>query len=227
MKYLVFDAGPIISITMNGLLPVLQKLKKEFNGKFILTPQVKKEVIDKPFRIKKFKLESMLVKQLLEDGTFTQSNEIISNQKLQSEVNKLMKRTNSSFVSTKTKDRLNIVHEGEASCIAFCNLCDCESMIVIDERTTRIIAEAPERLKKLLEKKLSSKIEQVMPDVLGSKPPSLIRSAELIYLANKKGLLQDNSKDFLDAALYGLKFKGTAISSEEIEQIKKMVRVKR
>ena len=54
MKYLIFDAGPIISLTMNGLLPILEKLKKVFDGEFILTPSVKSEVIDRPMRIKKY-----------------------------------------------------------------------------------------------------------------------------------------------------------------------------
>ena len=47
MKYLIFDAGPIISMTMNGLLPLIEKLKNECGGcEFVLTPAVKKEVID-------------------------------------------------------------------------------------------------------------------------------------------------------------------------------------
>src|SRR3989344_5329454 len=36
MKYLIFDAGPLINFSMNGLLPMLEKLKKEFKGQFII-----------------------------------------------------------------------------------------------------------------------------------------------------------------------------------------------
>ena len=54
MKYLILDAGPIISLTMNGLLWVLEKLKQDFDGEFIITPEIKQEVIDNPFRIKRF-----------------------------------------------------------------------------------------------------------------------------------------------------------------------------
>ena len=32
MKYLIFDAGPIISLTMNGMLPIIEKLKGVFDG---------------------------------------------------------------------------------------------------------------------------------------------------------------------------------------------------
>ena len=57
---------------------------------------------------------------------------------------------------------------------------------------------------------------------LESKKYRFIRSAELMYLAYKKGLLQEKTKEFLDAVLFALKFKGTAISSDEIDEIKRM-----
>jgi predicted nucleic acid-binding protein len=222
MKYLIFDAGPIISLTMNGLLPILKSLKEDFNGKFIITPSVKKEVIDKPLRIKKFKLEAMQVKKLLEDGVLSPSSEIISNQALHKETAKILKQVNNSLKSTRTNQRIKIVHEGEASCLALSNLCECENLIVIDERTTRVLEEAPEKLRELIERKLRTPIEQMADPLPNSKADKFIRSSELIYIAYKKGLLQEKTKDFLDAALFALKFKGTAISSKEIEEIKKL-----
>ena len=37
MKYIIFDSGPIINFAMNGLLPVLKKLRKGFNGEFLVS----------------------------------------------------------------------------------------------------------------------------------------------------------------------------------------------
>ena len=52
-----------------------------------------------------------------------------------------------------------------------------------------------------------------------------IRSSELVYMAYKKNLIGfGKSRDVLDALLYGLKFKGTTISSKEIEVIKGLVK---
>ena len=51
----------------------------------------------------------------------------------------------------------------------------------------------------------------------------IIRSSELIYVAYKKGLIRWKNKEILDGLLYALKFKGCAISGDEIEQIKKIV----
>ena len=42
MKYLIFDAGPIISLTLNGMLPVIEKLKSVFDGAFLLTRALKR-----------------------------------------------------------------------------------------------------------------------------------------------------------------------------------------
>jgi len=90
MKYLIFDAGPIISMTMNGMLPIIEKLKGIFDGEFILTPHVRKEVVDKPMKIKKFKLEAIQVNDMIERGVFKMSNAVISNQKLDMETKKYL-----------------------------------------------------------------------------------------------------------------------------------------
>ena len=65
MKYLIFDSGPLINFALNGLLPLLKKLKKEFKGEFLITKEVKNEIIDYPQNIKRFELEALQLKQLL------------------------------------------------------------------------------------------------------------------------------------------------------------------
>ena len=57
MKSIVFDSGPIISFDLNNLLWLLVPLKREFNGKFYITSAVKRELVDKPLEIKKYKFE--------------------------------------------------------------------------------------------------------------------------------------------------------------------------
>ncbi len=224
MKYLIFDSGPIISLTMAGLLPVLEKLKKIFPGEFIITPQVKIEIIDKPLKIKKYKLEAIQVKDLLERGIIKLSSDIVSDQRLESEVKKILKITNGVLRTTKDKEKIKIIHKGEASCLAFSNLCRQNSVIVIDERTTRILTESPEKLEKLMERKLHTPLELEFSLIKDFKDFKFIRSTELIFLAYKKNLISmKKDNDLLDALLYGLKFKGAAISGVEIEEMKKLV----
>src|SRR3989344_4053400 len=85
MKSLVFDAGPIISLATNNLLQILPPLKERFNGSFYITKSVKKELVDRPFEIKKFKFEAIQVEKLIEEGVL----EIIDNDFIRNESPKL------------------------------------------------------------------------------------------------------------------------------------------
>ena len=67
-KAIIFDSSTLISFSMNGLLPELKALKKVFNGIFIITSDVKREVIDKPITIKRFELDALRLKQLLDEN---------------------------------------------------------------------------------------------------------------------------------------------------------------
>ncbi|MAH51129.1 hypothetical protein CMI37_35255 [Candidatus Pacearchaeota archaeon] len=223
-KFLVFDAGPIISLTMNGLLPILEKLKKEFDGEFVITPDVKKEVVDRPLKIKKYALEGVKVSHLIEKGVLVLSSKFVSDSVLNREAKKILKSVNSAFRDEKTGDKIGLIHEGEASLLAFANLCKCNNVIVIDERTTRMLTEAPEKLEHLMEKKLHTDIDADIDKLKELERFKFIRSAELLYVAYKKNLFElKKNKVLLDALLYGVKFNGAAISSREIEKIKKLV----
>ena len=221
MKFLVFDAGPIISLTMNGLLPVIERLKSVFDGEFIITPAVKREVIDKPLKIKKYELEGLKVKDLMDKGVFSPSSRLISNEKLAKETSRVMKIANSSIRDPSSGEKINLIHEGEASCLAFCNLVNCPGVIVIDERTTRMLIESPKNLKRLMERKLHAILELQESLLDNLKNFKVIRSAELLYIAYKKDLIGlKKDKTLLDALMYGVKAKGAAISSKEINSIK-------
>ena len=224
MKYLIFDSGPIISLTMNGMLPIIEKLKEVFDGEFILTSQVKNEIVDRPMKIKRYKLEALRVMDLIDRGIFKMSSDIISPQKLNKEISRILKITNGVLRTVQTGEKIKIIHEGEASCLAFSNLSDSDNVIVIDERTTRLLTEAPQNLEKMMGKKLHTPIKAELSLLDGLKKFKFIRSAELLFVAYKKGLIPiKKNKDLLDALLYGVKFKGAAISSQEIEEMKKLV----
>ncbi len=82
--------------------------------------------------------------------------------------------------------------------------------------------EDPEDMRKFLEKKLHTKIVPKKTNYDFFKQFKIIRSAELIYIAHKKGLVRLKNKNVLDALLYALKFKGCSISHEEISEMKKL-----
>src|SRR3989338_8192856 len=71
MKALVLDAGPIISLTMNNLLWILEPLRQKFGGQFLITGEVRNEVVEKPLTIKRFQFEAIQVQGLIDCGTLS------------------------------------------------------------------------------------------------------------------------------------------------------------
>ena len=152
------------------------------------------------------------------------SSEIIPNNKLDKEVKKILNIANRFLKSSKTGEKINLIHTGEAECLAFSSLCGVDNLIVIDERTTRMMIEAPENLKNLMEKKVHMPLKQDLGVLKGLKKFRFIRSPEILFIAYKKDIIpMKKEKPLLDALLYGVKYKGAAISSEEIEQMKLLV----
>lgn len=224
-KAIVFDAGALITLSMNGLDKELIRLKGIFDGVFLITQQVKKEVIDKPLTIKNFELEALRTKKLLDDKVIELADDYgFDNKSIENKSNEIMNIANSFFMSPKEPVRL--LHLGEASCLALSEILNKEkikNIIVIDERTTRMLIEKPENLRELLIRKLHTNISLVKQNFAYFKNFQVIRSAELIYVAWRKGLVELKDGIFiLDALLYAIKSKGCAISSDEIEEIKKL-----
>lgn len=223
-KALIFDAGPIINFAMNGLLPELKKLKEYFNGKFLITEEVKYEIIDRPIKIKRFELEALKIQELINDGTLEFPESVgIKKEKISKETNQLLDIANNTFFE-KHKP-IHLIDSGEtASLILSKKLTEknIPNLLVIDERTTRMLAEKPENLKKLLQKKLHTRVEYRKSNLEHFRGFKIVRSTELMYIAYKKNLLKIKNKQILDAILYALKFKGCAISTEEIRRIKKL-----
>lgn len=225
-KAIIFDSSSLISLVMNGLFPEFKELKKIFNGKFLITESVKKEIIDKPLTIKKFKLEALKNKELLDTKILEMPSSLslnLSSEKILKQANEIMKIANSTFHG-RGKD-ISLLSLGETSCLALSKILDekaIKNVIAIDERTTRMLAERPENLHELLEKRLHTKLDYKKSNFQFFKGFKFIRSAELMYVAYKKKLIRLKNHEVLDALLYAVKFKGCAISGDEIREIKRI-----
>ena len=224
MKALIFDSGALISLTMAGLIPELEGLKKSFSGKFVITRQVKKELVDKPMTIKRFELEAIKIQHLIDGGILELPEAFgIGDSEIQEEMNFFLDLANNTF--TTQKGPVKLIHFGESSCLALSKILSkkgVENIIAVDERTTRLLAEKPENLRKLMEKKLHMPISVKKENYKFFENFKIIRSTELIYVAYKKGIVRFKKGDVLDALLYALKFNGAAISGDEIREIKKI-----
>ena len=222
-KILIFDSSSLITLTMNGLDYLLRELKKIFSGKFIITEAVKYETIAKPSGIKQFELSSLKIKNLLDEKVLESPESInISEEQVKEKTREILRKANSAFIAR--NEFMHIIDNGEASCLALSLLAEergIKNAIVIDERTTRMIGENPENLRRLFENKLHTKVklEGDFSFLIGIR---FIRSSELVYVAYKKNLIALKNGDVLDALLYAVKFKGCSISGQEIEEAKRL-----
>lgn len=220
-KALIFDSSTIITLALNSMLYILQPLKESFDIKFLITPAVKKEIIDYPIKIKRFELEALQISNLIEKGIL----EISSPEGLEKETENTMKIGNSAFSAD--KENIKIIHAGEASCFALGKLLgkDYDIMLAIDERTARMLSEKPENLRMLFEKKIHTKVDSNKSKFPYFSGFSIIRSSEILYIAYKKKIIElpASPQIAIDALLFASKFKGCSISFEEINKAKQLI----
>ncbi len=223
MKYIVFDAGPIISLTANNSLWLLEDLKAKFEGKFILPLSVKRELVDKPLQTRRFKLEAILVQRLIDRGIF----EVPRSREITEKARKLMNLANN--ILSGHNHSINILQIGEVEVIA-CALHYNADTIVVDERITRTLIENPEGLHRLMEKKMHVQLNLNKSTLSEfsrlTKHISVIRSIELVTVAYEMGLLDKYvvniphaKRELLESLLWGLKTEGASVSDEEINAI--------
>lgn len=225
-RVIIFDASTLITIAMNGLLEELKSLKKIFSGKFIIPKEVKYETIERPIKIKRFELEAMKLQNLVEQKVLELPSVLgINDSEISKETEILMSIANTTFEGGGKS--IHLIDSGESSCLALSKILNTKkipNVIAVDERTIRMLCEKPENLKQLLQKKLKVNIRTNQENYSHFSNFKFIRSCELIYVAYKKKVVRWQNRDILDALLYGLKFKGCAISDEEINEIKKFDR---
>lgn len=223
-KAIIFDSGALISFTMAGLLEELRGLKRIFKGRFIITEGVKKEVVDKPMTIKRFELEALRIKQLMDEKILELPDVYgVTHDQIHKGADEILRVANSTFIGHGKE--LHVIDFGEASTLALSRILSQKgitNVIAIDERTTRVLVEKPDNLKKILGNKLHTGVTAKKENYKFFEGFKIVRSAELAYVAWKKGLVRLKGDMVLDALLYAVKFKGAAISGDEIKEIKRI-----
>ncbi len=228
MKSLIFDSGPVISLTLNNLLWTLSPLKKHFGGSFIIPEGVKYELIDSPLSSKKFKLEALQVLREIYSGTF----DLVKSENIRYLSHRIMNLANHTFKAYDSD--IAIVHIGEMDVLAAAKILKSKA-VVIDERTTRLLIEDPILIARHLQSKLHThisidedNIRLLKRELSGVK---VIRSVELMSLAyefhildkliipQEQNVYRNLKSTLLDAVLWSLKLGGCAVSDEEIDKL--------
>lgn len=223
-KVLILDSGTLINLSMNGLLDIIPKLKQVSNVRFIITKQVKYETVDRPVGVPRFELGALRVQELLQSRDIEMPNDFnVPETKIISATKEFMDIANHS-IESKGKF-ITIVSDAEMSCLALSKELTArgiENMVSVDERTTRLLAEKPENLQKIMSEKLHLRVSLNLNKFDVFKEFRFIRSTELVYVAFKKNVLDLKTPKALEAVLYATKFKGSSVSFEEIEVLKKL-----
>lgn len=226
MKSIVFDSGPIISLTTNNLLNTLVDLKKQFKGQFCITESVRDELVSRPLEIKRFKFEALQVEALIEKGILN----VVSPPYLRKSALEVLNIANSIYEVNKTRPQL--IQLGEIETLVYA-VQENASAVIMDERSTRMMVESPLSLKRILEKRLHKKVEINQSALKSFKARinsiPILRSTELMSIAYEQGMLDKflvdmpkAKQNLLDAVLWGLKLNGCSISPPEIDAILKL-----
>jgi hypothetical protein len=224
MKALIFDSGTLINLSMNGLLYVLEKLKKDCSCYFLITSAVKHEVIDRPLSIQRFELGALNVQALMDSRVLNLPSALgVKEEDIDKDTRDIMDMANH-YIQVNGK-WVSIVSEAEISCLALSDILSkkgFETLIAIDERTTRMLCESPESLERVMSEKIHQKVNLVAQNFKIFNKYRFVRSSELVYVAYKKGIINLRGNKVLEALLYATKFHGAAISFEEIDILKKL-----
>lgn len=223
---IVCDSGAFISLTSSCLIELLYYFSNKHKVRFIIPPGVEEEAVSYPMRrkIKKFLFSAIRISDAINDGVITR----IEKERTSPEAEKIMNLANNLFYIRGKP--LRLVQRGESEMLALAFDLGVESLL-IDERTTRMLIEAPFRLKEHLEDEfrinvmVNKKNLSELTKRIGHF--SAIRSSELVSVAYELGFFdkyQEMEKAAYEAALYTVKFSGCSIGFDEIKECLSQVR---
>lgn len=219
VKQIVFDSSSLISLSSSCLFNAMGKMFNELGLQGVISRAVELESVINPLKVKRLELSATRIKHGIDQGWITV---VGLNKKEQLEANKLMLKANNCFYTS--TGSIALFHRGEAEALLLTEKRRAIALAV-DERTTRMFLEEPERLRRLIERRQERRIQKnqrLINELLERfKELKIVRSSELVALAFEKGFLEQEiglGKKALEAALYSLKYQGCALSSTEIEE---------
>jgi len=212
------DSGVLISLTAGCMDNLLHFFAQNYHLRFIIPPSVEYESVLRPLQsdLRKYLFSAIRIRNAMDDGVIVRVDANVANR-----ARRIMELANNLFYVRGNPMRL--LQQGECEILALARTVGVE-YILIDERTTRVLVEAPLSLKDHLEKEFGvhvmvnkKNLKELTSEIA---PLRAIRSSELVMLAYEKGFFRSFKKlekDALAAALYKMKYCGCSISFHEID----------
>jgi hypothetical protein len=224
-KYIVCDSGSLISLTSSCLLNTLYFFKNKYNITFAIPPAVEEEVVSYPLRkgIKKFMYSAIVVRDAIADEVI----EVIQLDNAEKERERVLSMANNLLFARGRP--LTLIQLGETEMLILAKEIGAEN-VMLDERTMRMLIEAPFRLKEHMEMEFGvnlmvnrNNFNDFTKYAAGLKA---MRSSEIVMLAYESGFfkkLHGSERENLEGALYKIKFSGCSLGFDEISTYLKAV----
>lgn len=213
-KTLVLDSSALISLSETCNAAALAFVKERCGVRLLAPESVFKETVETPSRIRKYGFSALRIKRLFDGG-------VVEAKKTDGAfVEELLSISNSLF--SVGGRPLKLIQEGEAACVALMKQQGAK-FLAIDEKTLRLLVEAPLKLRRLLQEEYEQEIEadgrrlaNWRQRVFGIR---VVRSSEILTVAAEKGFFKGFGADAAQAfhaAVYALRNAGCSLTAKEL-----------
>ena len=224
-KDVLVDAGVLISLTSSCLDDLLHFFAEKHNIRFIIPPSVEHEVVGRPLKtkIKRYLFSAMRIQGAIDAGVVA-----VVKSDVTEKTRRIMDAANHLFY-VRGKP-LHLIDLGESEMLALAKELGIE-YILIDERTTRMLIEAPLKLKQHLESEFrvnvmvnKKNLHYLTGEISAFRA---LRTSELVMLSYETGYFRDFEAlqpAVIEAALYSVKYAGCSVGFREIKEYLNEVR---
>ncbi|HII39052.1 TPA: hypothetical protein HA318_03565 [Candidatus Micrarchaeota archaeon] len=218
MVNLVLDSSSLISLSETCNIDCLYFFQHHSRALFIVPPSVYQEIIANPLKISCFEFSAVRLRKVVEDGVAIEATAF-----------ELKKRTREVMAAVNNCVRVNdkplaLLHEGEAQCLAAYWVFDVIAL-AIDEKTTRLLVENPQKLVQILKEERVGELEVDEKALARFKEVTfgvkIIRSVELIAVAAEKGFFRQYKQfenQAFHAALLAMRRAGCSLTDKELKE---------
>jgi len=218
MNGVVCDSSALISLSDTCNIECLYFLQHNSSASFLIPPSVHREIITAPLHIPRFEFSAVRLKKVLDDGVFTE----VTSPQIEQKTREIMDAANNCIqVDGKS---LSLLHDGEAQCLAVYEVAGA-SALAIDEKTTRLLIEDPQKLLRALKEEYAGKLVVNEPALQRfadkTKGIRIIRSAEIVAAAAEKGFFKQYrglENQAFHAALQALRRAGCSMTENELKE---------
>lgn len=221
-KEVVCDSSALISLTNSCNFDVLEFFHKNFHINFVITQEVEFETVHKPLSLptRAYNFSAIKIKDAIRKGIIIS---VESNPLIISKRNEILNVANSIFFAA--GKQLKLIQSGEAEILALANELNI-NYILIDERTVRLLSEAPFKIKEHFEEEFNINVMVNKANLTRYKEIvgnlNFFRTSELLSVAYEEGFFDnfnDLKEDAFISSLFKLKYSGCSISFEEINDL--------